>query len=87
VLGAACSLAALGDDYAATALAGSLELLPRVAYLAPPALERAIARARSQVDGQPWPPLRHESTDALLERLDRDLLRLIPSAASRSAAG
>jgi hypothetical protein len=87
VLGAACALAALGDDHAAAALAGSLELLRRVEYRSPPALGRAIARARSQVSDQPWPQVASAAAPVLLERLDRDLLGLAPSADSRSAVG
>jgi hypothetical protein len=86
VLGAACTLAALGDEYAATALAGSLELLQRVQYRSPPALERAIARARSQVGDRLSPQVISEPAAVLLQRLERGLLSL-NSAGSRSAVG
>jgi len=81
-------LAAIGHEYAAPALAGALELLTRVDYRSPPALERAIARARAQVDHRPWPQVAHEPTGDLMERLERDLRALgAGSADSRSAAG
>jgi predicted ATPase/DNA-binding SARP family transcriptional activator len=71
VLGAACTLAALGDGAAGAALAGATELLPRVGYRCPPALERAITRARLQVAHQVWPNFSSQPTSALLEHLER----------------
>jgi tetratricopeptide (TPR) repeat protein len=88
LLGVGCTLAAIGHDDAAPALAGALELLARVDYRSPPALERAIARARAQVDHRSWPRLADEPTEDLLERLERDVRSLgVGSADSRSAAG
>jgi len=88
LLGAGCTLAAIGHEYAAPALAGALELLTRVDYRSPPALERAIARARAQVDHRPWPQVADEPTGDLMERLERDMRALgAGSADSRSAAG
>lgn len=90
VLGVACTLAALDGDHAAAALAGATEMLTRVDYRSPPALQRAIDRAWLQV-GRPSPPgMSGESTPVLLERLERDLFAAAlqrRSAGSRSAAG
>lgn len=76
VLGVACTLAALGDGAAITALAGALELLARVDYRSPPALERAIDRARQQVEHLPWPDFSSQPAPLLLERLERQLSEL-----------
>ena len=73
VLGVACAMAALGADQSAGALAGALELLQRVDYRTPPALERAIARARRQVEHQVWPDFSNQQTADLLEQLERTL--------------
>jgi hypothetical protein len=73
VLGAGCVLAAIGHPSAAWALSGALELVGRVDYLTPPALGRAIDRARGQVAQQEWPDCSMDRTTALLRRLERNL--------------
>ena len=90
LLGAGCTLAALGHPTAVTALAGALELVGRVDFPIPPALGRAVDRARQQVGHEPWPDDTEEPTAQLLDRLERNLAetaRNLSSADSRSAAG
>jgi DNA-binding SARP family transcriptional activator/predicted ATPase len=90
VLGAGCVLAAIGHPSAAWALSGGLELVRRVEYLTPPALDRAIDRARGQVANQDWPDCSTDRTTALLRRLEHNLTTVadqLSSADGRSAAG
>ena len=90
VLGAGCVLAAMGHPSAAWALSGGLELVGRVDYLTPPALVRAIDRARGQVAHQEWPDCSNDRTTTLLRRLERNLTTAaeqLPSADGRAAAG
>ena len=95
VLGAGCVLAAIGHPSAAWALSGGLELVGRVEYLTPPALDRAIDRARAQVAHQEWPDCSTDRTTELLRRLEHNLTTVAEhrcgapasSADGRSAAG
>jgi hypothetical protein len=65
-------------------------LVRRVEYLTPPALDRAIDRARGQVANQDWPDCSTDRTTALLRRLEHNLTTVadqLSSADGRSAAG
>ena len=90
LLGAGCTLAALGHPAAMTMVAGALELVGRVDFPIPPALGRAIDRARRQVEDGPWLDCSGEPTQQLLHRLERKLAAIAAesrSAQGRSAAG
>ncbi len=90
LLGAGCTLAALGHPAAMTMMAGALELVGRVDFPIPPALGRAVDRARRQVEDGPWLDCSGEPTQQLLSRLERKLAAIAAesrSAQGRSAAG
>jgi len=81
LLGAGCALAGLGHPSAAAALAGALELVGRVDFLTPPALARAIERARGQVRHDPWPDFSSVPTPDLLNRFEVNLRSVAPALA------
>ena len=90
LLGAGCALAALGHPTAMTMLAGALELVGRVDFPTPPALGRAVDRARRQVEQQNRPDVTGEATAVLLARLEgllAEAMVQLRSAESRSASG
>jgi len=62
-------------------LAGALELVGRVDFLTPPALARAIERARGQVRHDPWPDFSSVPTPDLLNRFEVNLRSVAPALA------